>query len=238
MSRQHFLIFFPPFIVSSFKAPLLRETDRRLDSILGGSHACKSIDVVLLQWRKNTPRRWKVNNKKNAWQKVEVGRFFFFSQSVFFVTICFSLHPADYGLPVFSIVQTSASYVFFVLLPLPMISDTDGSKWFHQKKLCETDEWGRKCVSLSAWWTFLIHWFVLTLVIKIPNICLFFFITKDYNLQSMSLTHQSILMLSLDNYAQWVELSLSSLSFRLSHNMCANLCWLGTDWLCDSRDLQ
>lgn len=167
---------------------------------------------------RHADEKW--TTKKMHDKRWKLADFFFFSQSVFFVTICFSLHPADYGLPVFSIVQTSASYFFFVLLPLPMISDTDGSKWFHQKKLCETDEWGRKCVSLSAGWTFLIHWFVLTLVIKIPNIWLFFFITKDYNLQSMSLTHQSILMLSLDNYAQWVELSLSSLSFRLNHNVC------------------
>lgn len=63
------------------------------------------------------------------------------------------------------------------------------------------------------------------------------FITKDYNLQSISLTHQSILMLSR-HYGQWVERSLSWLSFRLNHNICAGLCWLGTKWPCDSRDLQ
>lgn len=44
------------------------------------------------------------------------------------------LQPTDYGLAVFSIAQTSTSYSCFVLLLPQMISDTDSSKWYRQKK--------------------------------------------------------------------------------------------------------
>lgn len=54
------------------------EADGMFGSILGGSHAYKSLDVVLLQHRGNTHKRWKVSEnegEKNEWQKVKVGWF-------------------------------------------------------------------------------------------------------------------------------------------------------------------
>lgn len=109
-----------------FEAPPFGEAAGMLGSILGGSHAYKSLDVVLQQKRGNARKTRKVfeneekmNDKRWKWADLEKKKSV--SLVAFSISLTLFLHLNDRGLPVFSM-HRSTSLSFLVGFLLRMLS--------------------------------------------------------------------------------------------------------------------